>query len=75
MSRGISGAASLRAGKEGSTMIVKALVDCFVDGGYRKKGEEFDYRGPKNDNLQTAKRAKADAEEQAADAEEKAAEV
>ena len=53
-------------------MIVTALVDCFVDGTLRKKGEQFEYNGPKNENVKSAKRAKADAEEQAADAEEKA---
>ena len=56
-------------------MLVTAIVDCFVDGNYRKKGEQFDYNGPKNENVKSAKRAKADADEQAAEAEEKAAEV
>ena len=26
--------------------MVKALVDCFVDNGYRKAGDEFRYSGP-----------------------------
>lgn len=57
-------------------MLVRAVRDCFIEGGhYRKEGEEFDYKGPKNEHLVTARRARADAEEAAADAEEKAAEV
>ena len=26
--------------------MVKALVDCFIDNGYRKAGDEFRYSGP-----------------------------
>jgi len=32
-------------------MQVKALRDCFV-GTYRRAGEEFEFEGPKNTNLQ-----------------------
>lgn len=57
-------------------MLVRAIRDCFIEGGhFRKKDEEFDYKGPKNENLQTAKQAKANSEEAAADAEIAAAEV
>jgi hypothetical protein len=36
-------------------MFVKAIVDCFVDGHLRKAGERFEYKGPKNENLQAVK--------------------
>jgi hypothetical protein len=58
---------------------VRALRDCYIDQ-IRLEGEEFDYTGPKNENLAPTKKAKADAdlaeaqaESAAAEAEEKAA--
>lgn len=38
-------------------MQVKALRDCFV-GDYRKEGEQFEYNGPKNENLEPVKAKK-----------------
>lgn len=56
-------------------MKVRALRDCYVDNNYRVENEEFDYSGPKNTNVVSVKKIKAEAEEAAAAAEEKAAEV
>ena len=48
-------------------MWVRAINNTFtVDGHYRKAGEEFEYSGPKNENLKSVKKLKADAEEEAA---------
>lgn len=45
-------------------MQVKVLNDCFLaDGTYRKKNEQFEYTGPKNENLQPLKKAPADLEQ------------
>jgi len=41
-------------------MWVKVLTDCFPDGNLRKKDEEFEYNGPKNENLKPVKKAPAD---------------
>ena len=41
-------------------MIVKATKDCFVDSTYRRDGEEFDYKGPKNTNLEPVKSQRSD---------------
>ncbi len=39
-------------------MWVRAKVDCFpADGSFRKAGEEFEYSGPKNENLAPVKKA------------------
>lgn len=57
-------------------MLVKATVDCFIEGAhYRKAGEVFDYKGPKNEHLVSVKKSKADELEAAAEAEEKESET
>lgn len=50
-------------------MLVRALKDCFPDGTFRKKGEQFEYKGPKNENLEAAKEPRPDADEAPAAAE------
>ena len=39
-------------------MQVRATVDCFVDGTFRYKGEQFEYTGAKNENLEQVKAEK-----------------
>ncbi len=57
-------------------MQVRALRDCFIEGGhYRKAGEVFDYKGPKNENLESVKKMQADKLEAQAEEEEKASET
>ncbi len=41
-------------------MLVKAKVDCFPDGTFRHAGEEFEYSGPKNENLVPVKAPKGE---------------
>lgn len=39
---------------------VRAKVDCYLaseHGGFKNKGDEFEYSGPKNDNLELVKKA------------------
>lgn len=31
---------------------VRAIRDCFVDNGFRKEDDVFEYKGPKNTNLE-----------------------
>lgn len=57
-------------------MQVRAINDCFIEGGrYVKKGEEFPYTGPKNENLVPTKKAKADADLAEAEAAQATAEA
>jgi hypothetical protein len=52
-------------------MLMRAIRDCYTaNDEYRKAGEEFDYKGPKNENLVPVKKAQADALENEAKAEE-----
>lgn len=47
-------------------MLVRALRDCFV-GSYHGAGEEFEYDGPKNENLEPVKTAKRASSEKPAE--------
>lgn len=42
---------------------VRAKVDCFVDNGFRKENDVFDYTGPKNTNLEYLSGAPAESNE------------
>lgn len=37
---------------------MRAKVQCFVGEGLREKGDEFDYNGPENSNLELVKKPK-----------------
>ena len=55
-------------------MWMRALRDCYTaNQEYRKAGEEFDYKGPKNENLAPVKKGKANAADSDAPVEETAA--
>jgi hypothetical protein len=41
--------------------LYRAKEDCYLgDAGYKVKGEEFEYSGPKHDSLEAVKRSKQD---------------
>lgn len=44
---------------------VRAKVPCFVDNGFRREGDVFDYTGPKNTNLEYLSGAPVEREEAA----------
>jgi len=45
-------------------MLVRAKKDMFIDSSFRAKGEEFDYSGPKNTNVEPVEEAGEPAEVQ-----------
>lgn len=51
-------------------MQVKAVNTCFVDGTYREAGEQFEYTGPKNDNLEPVQAKKQATQKQGDEAAE-----
>lgn len=49
---------------------VRALQDCYIDQ-IRRQGEEFEYSGPKNENLEPVKKQKNGPEDDESDGQQK----